>query len=520
MTMRGYPVCIFVALAPLVACSGSDLGAPLDAGVRGEAGLPGVDGGNGPLDASRPNMDASVPVSDAAAPIADASQPLPDATIDGGVEVAADGGQQAMDASAEAGADASPGGGDASTDAGLVGVIGPFPLLGCEGLSHTIELAVGGNDLHVILDTGSADLGVAAKGCDSSCDGGIVEYLPGPDASDQGVQAEVSYGAGDISGEVFKDSVQIHGMNDPVTMSFIAIQHADDWDFNPPVAMGCDGVVYPASGIVGIGPLGLSQVGSDFIVNLTSAYPALGNSFAMQQCFTSGKLWFGGFDPATTSAPMRSTTLLANEPYYQVAISDLTLGGTSLGFHQADFGPSLVDSGTSYFFVPTPVFAAVTAQLTANAVFKSQVSSDATFFTDGNGAGPIADPAAVEAMLPSMTLSMPGANGGPMVTLNLSPYETYLELYVDDSGNFFLYPSIVDGGSEVSFVQPDAGGFLLDATIIGANIQATQITVIDRGNGLVGFAPQVGCAPLPARPISLREERSKRRSPRAPRTRR
>src|SRR5579859_1780357 len=108
-------------------------------------------------------------------------------------------------------------GGDAgTTPSSLITV----PLQACEGLIFTADVAVGGQDFQMILDTGSTSLGVASSMC-SGC-GVTPEYTPGTTAMDLKTMATSQFGTGSWTGEVYQDAVGF--ASDPaVPVKFVAI---------------------------------------------------------------------------------------------------------------------------------------------------------------------------------------------------------------------------------------------------------------------------------------------------------
>jgi hypothetical protein len=228
---------------------------------------------------------------------------------------------------------------------------------------------------------------------------------------------------------------------------------------------------------------------------LESASP-LGDAFAVQVCGEGGRLWLGGYDPAfVTAAPV--FTPAVDSPFYAVILEDIRIGGTSLGVSQATYGETLVDIGTTALILPNAAFSALAAAVAANPVFQQNFGS-ASFFGGNNCFLPSQGltKAQLDAMLPALTLVVPSPTG-QTVTIALPATDSYLLLQNDTQGNAYY----------CSGIERAAGS----PTIIGANALHTLITIFDRVQGQIGFAPQQGCPSLEAATLAAR-----RPSPLAP----
>jgi hypothetical protein len=408
---------------------------------------------------------------------ANPSPPM-DEAVDKGA--ALDAGPTEPDASV-ARSDAAPGGRAASNEPGHV--VGPIPLSACSSAgTYLVTTTIGTQSFHLSIDTGSGATGVAAVGCASCTVGNL--YSPGPTAVDLHETTILSYldGTG-LSGEAFRDNVTLGGVRMP-PMQFVAATRQQKMFFEPPrMGLECKGDPDVEDGILGLGPSFSNPNGTEgFWDVLSQSQPALANVFALQLCHTSGRLWLGGFDPQTTAKPIQYVPMLVDFPAakaYAVAVSDLAVSGQSLGFHTSDFGIASVDSGATQFVLPPPIYDALTqAVLTAPAF--ARVTTDPNFFLNQGCVPMVEDAAALNAALPTVTLTLPAGEGSP-ITLHLAATESYLRLM-----------SSMQGGSLVCVgVTPMPDGSA--GTILGDTVMTSQITVFDRANGRIGFAPQKGC---------------------------
>ena len=75
---------------------------------------------------------------------------------------------------------------------------------------------------------------------------------------------------------------------------------------------------------------------------------------AFQLCPDNGTMWLGGYDAAAaTVRPLHARSSSA-APYYIVSVGAASVTGTA-SLTGADFGPTIIDTGTTQTFVPTAV---------------------------------------------------------------------------------------------------------------------------------------------------------------------
>ncbi|HLK10367.1 MAG TPA: pepsin-like aspartic protease [Candidatus Binatia bacterium] len=350
-----------------------------------------------------------------------------------------------------------------------------LPLAGCASAGYTAGVTLGGSQTFaLVIDSGSTTLAVASAQC-AQCAGLSPLYSPGPTAADTGLTTASTYGDGSSwSGHVFDDLVAA-STAPSVRMAFAAIDAQSSFF----VPAQCTFVPVPNSsqGILGLGGPGLAATGTDAYVT-TLAASAVPDTFAVQLCGVGGRLWLGGYDPAAATAPPKYTPLVATSPYYAVTVSDLLLGGTSLGFGAATFGDTLVDTGTTQLLVPASVYTALTTAVAGTAVFQQNFGSASWF-----GAGTCNKPAQhltkaqLDQMLPALTLAFPTGTPGTTFSVTLPATDSYLLQQDDTLGQAYYCPGI--GASTL--------------TILGANALHTLLTVFDPAGSRIGFAPQQGC---------------------------
>ncbi len=442
----------------VAACSGGGADGP-PPGVRG--GSAGAQG----------NAPASTGTSDALADGGNAS-----VAHDGGGSAAGDSGSRSDGKASDAGEDPSgqssvrgPEAGTFDAQAEAAVPLAAIPLSTPDGTYYTAQVTVGDQTFAMDIDTGSATSAVAGQGCTSCTAAGVSPtYQPSATATDLQKTASTVYGDGSmLNGEIFQDTVALgHGMPS-VQLELMSIQ--SERQFFRQVQF---------QGILGLGSTLLELRGTDTYVALETA-DGVSPVLAFELCAKNGTMWLGGFDATAAGSPMQYTPLLPiskTNAFYAINVDDVLMGGTSLGLNTADFESPILDTGTSLFYVPAKVFNAILSAINASSGFTSlfgRTPLKANGCVRANGA----TAAAVDAALPAMAMKVPSINpGSPDFTLTVNPTQSYLM----DTGQGQFCLAMGEGG-------PTQGAILGDAFL------SSFVTVIDRQNGQVGFAPDLGC---------------------------
>jgi hypothetical protein len=355
--------------------------------------------------------------------------------------------------------------GSGSNGSGANGSLLRVPLVGVSGYEYTAPVVIGGVTFQAQIDTGSGDLGIAAAACGAACSGVSPLYSPGASAADQH-QTE-SYAYADMSGwtaEIYLDNVAVGGspaVGDrfgAITSQTMFFQAGDS-----------------LQGIIGLGP-------EDLLGPHTSSWTTqlfatgVPPEMAFRLCETHGDIWFGGYDAAAMASQPVFTPMVpitSSQPFYAVEISGIGIGGTNVG-SRSTLGPTLVDTGTSFTYVPASVASALLTTVTSSSGYKSIFGTQALSATQCVSA--TATRAQIDAALPPMTIRFPDGSGGTTPTMTLAPTQSYLY----DNG----------GGTWCLDVLDNTG---LGLTIMGDTLQESFVTVFDLANQRMGFAPQAGC---------------------------
>jgi len=355
------------------------------------------------------------------------------------------------------------------------------PLSTCVPAQYTAPVTIGGTqNFQMVVDTGSTTLGVASATCGSSCNVSP-EYTPGTTATDQHQPAYSQYGTGSWSGEIFQDSVTV-GPSVSTSVALVAIDSQSQF-FTP--GTFCDSKEPGLQGILGFGPGGAALPGTNAFFDQLVAATGIPNIFATELCDTSGTLWLGGYDPtfATAAPQYTSSASIYSDSYYAVGFTSVTVNGTTVPVATAQYGASLVDTGTNSFILPTSTFTAMTSAIAATTGFQTvfgytTASSAAGWFTGNNPCTQLSQTKAeLDATLPPLTLTF----GTPpnAISVQAAPTESYLMQF---QGMWCSAMQPMDPGTEFPF-----------ASVMGAPVLKSNIVIFDRENQQIGFAPHKAC---------------------------
>ncbi|MCL2450966.1 MAG: pepsin-like aspartyl protease, partial [Polyangiaceae bacterium] len=228
-----------------------------------------------------------------------------------------------------------------------------IPLSTQDGTYYTADVTVGSATFALDIDTGSGTAGIAGASCTNCSAAGISPlYTPSSTATDQARMTGSTYADGSTwKGEIYQDTVSLEHGTPSVKLDLVDIQTENQFFKS--------GTTF--QGILGLGPSQLELQGTQtYFAQATAAGVAPVMGFEL--CPTSGTMWLGGVDPSAAASAIQYTPLVTSgktSSYYSIIIDDLSVGGTSLGFKAADFEDPIVDTGTSLFYLPTPVYSAL-----------------------------------------------------------------------------------------------------------------------------------------------------------------
>jgi hypothetical protein len=342
---------------------------------------------------------------------------------------------------------------DASPDtADMPGVIA-VPLAGCSW-SFTGTFSVGGDPFSLTVDTGSSLLAVASTTCAAcSTDGVATLYDPSATAVDQKRSFTEKYDGGDMqwTGEEYRDTVAIGGTSTPLTLFAITTEQ----NFFFPGQCGSP------DGILGM------QGSSSGSLPATLATAGIADVFAMHECRSTGMLWLGGYDSSAAAGPPEYVAM-PND--YTIGLTDIAIGGASIGLPTSTYGQAIVDSGGPAIIVPQSAYSALTTAIAANPTFAAAFG-DATWFAKGSCAAPAVTKAQLDAQLPPLGLSF-GAT-----SVALAATDSYL-MTIEDGATTYYCPALA---TVPSFLD------------LGNSLIRSHLVIFDRDHRQLGLAPALPC---------------------------
>jgi Eukaryotic aspartyl protease len=351
------------------------------------------------------------------------------------------------------------------------------PLLGCPQAGYAGTFSIGGSPFQLVVDTGSAELGVAASTC-TSCDVTPL-YTPGTTATDEHQTIAISYvGGTGWSGEIIEDQLGVPSTSLSAPVRLVAIA-SETGGFFANDGCGFGAVPFVYEGIAGFGPDALAKPGTDEPMGALASH-GLPDVFAFALCGSGGQLWLGGVDLSAANGPIGYTPLLDSDNYYGVGVNDLLVGGSSLGLTSTDIGDVVVDTDTTELELPPSVYNQLRDAIAGTAYFQAHFGSSA-WFDDGYCTPPLdSSPptlAAIDAGLPSLSLVIDDGSGGSF-NVTLGATDSYMDPIRKD-GVLYYCPEI----------EPSS-----DGAVFGSGAMRALLVVIDRAGGRVGFAPHTTCA--------------------------
>jgi hypothetical protein len=356
---------------------------------------------------------------------------------------------------------------DAPADAQVFTGMAAIPLASADGTYYTAQVTIGSQKFAMVVDTGSSTAAVAGSSC-SGC-GVTPLYTPGSSATDTHTPATAQYGSGSWMGEIFKDRLGLGNGTPAATVALASITSQMTFFDNNQNSF---------QGLLGLGGDGLLTTGTTSYLDQVVA-TGMTDVESFQMCDgAGGTMWLGGFDPNAAAQNVQYTGMNGQLPYYAVQMSNLQLGTTSLGFTPS---VAIVDTGTTLFYTSQAVAnAVVTKANTATTAFTGQFQSEGGIYCATAKSGVTASQ--IDAALPPLTFTFP-ASGGSTFTVSAPATRSYL---LDMGGGMWCIGIASNPG------LPSGVMLMGDVGLRGL------LTVFDRANHRIGFAPEKGCAAAPA----------------------
>ena len=249
----------------------------------------------------------------------------------------------------------------------------------------------------VIFDTGSSNLWVPSANC-SLLDCGLKPRYDGTKSSTwkrNGTAFNIDYASGPVSGELESDIVNVGGLSTRTTFAQI----------DNPAGLGPAFLLGQFDGILG---MAFERISVDDIPPVFADFVKEGVldeavfAFYFDSEGNGGELELGGVDPAHFEGPLVDVPL-SSETYWEVALTDLALGGKSVTAVRR----AVLDTGTSLLAGPVAEVAAIAKTVGATELLNNEYLIDCGLVKN----------------LPNITVSM----GGHSFTLTGEQYVINVE---------------------------------------------------------------------------------------------
>ncbi|KAI1797305.1 acid protease [Ganoderma leucocontextum] len=219
------------------------------------------------------------------------------------------------------------------------------------GYIATIQMGTPARDFNILMDSGSADLWVGAENCQSESGGdcGNHNFLGTQSSSsfkDLGTQFQVTYGTGNVQGDIIQDDISVAGLALPAHTFGVAT--AESVDFSD------DSV--PFDGLMGLAQSTLSEQGVPTPVEALSTAGLIGDaitSFKISRLAddkNDGEITFGGLDDTKfDSQTLVTFDNVATNGFWEGAMDAVTVDGQDTGLSGRS---AILDTGTTLIVAP------------------------------------------------------------------------------------------------------------------------------------------------------------------------
>lgn len=229
------------------------------------------------------------------------------------------------------------------------------------GYLATLQLGTPPRDFSLLMDSGSADMWVGGEACKSQAGGGCGNHtFLGTQSStsfkDLGKTFQVTYGTGQVAGDIITDDVVIAGLKLPAHTFGAASVESVDFSSNDT----------PFDGLVGLAQSTLSNQ------KVPTPPESLASAGLIQSAITSykisrladgkndGEITFGGIDQTKIDpATLVTITNVNKQGFWEVPFT-ASVGGKDLGLSGRT---AILDTGTSLIIAPTADATALHAQI-------------------------------------------------------------------------------------------------------------------------------------------------------------
>jgi hypothetical protein len=219
------------------------------------------------------------------------------------------------------------------------------------GYLATVQMGTPPRDFLILMDSGSADLWVGAENCQAQAGGGCGNHTFLGQQSSSSFQAtqkpfNISYGTGQVSGNIVQDNVVIAGL--PLTKHVFGVASLESIEFSSNQT--------PFDGLMGLAKSSLSQQQTPTPIESLASAGLVQDSIVSYKIsrqadnLNDGEITFGGldntkFDPKTlVKVPNVST-----QGFWEANLNSASVNGVDTGLTGRT---TILDTGTTLMIIP------------------------------------------------------------------------------------------------------------------------------------------------------------------------
>lgn len=335
---------------------------------------------------------------------------------------------------------------DIPSSSGVLKIDGNVIIKDYSNAQYYGEITIGNpkQNFQVIFDTGSSDLWVASKHCDSSC-GSHSKYDSSSSTTyvKDGRQFRITYASGDVSGIESIDTLYVGGL-EVNSQVFAEVNNAAGLGMLYKIGKfdGIFGLAFPSLSVNKV-PTPFENLIANGVIDAPQFAFYLGNADG-----AIGELVIGGYDDAHFTGTLQWIPL-SSQTYWEIQIDDVKLGGQS--YISSGKQSAIIDSGTSLLTGPKTEVDKIAHKLGAKKFIRGEYAISCK--TD---------------MLPDLEFVIAG------VSYTLSPTD-----YIISNGIICL----------LAFMGLDVPAPVGPLWILGDVFMRKYYTVFDQGAARIGLAP-------------------------------
>lgn len=219
------------------------------------------------------------------------------------------------------------------------------------GYLATIQMGTPPQNFLILMDSGSADLWVGGENCQSQSGGGCGNHnFLGTQSSssfvDSGNTFQVSYGTGQVSGDIITDDISIAGL--ALNAHTFGVATSESVDFSSDST--------PFDGLMGLAQSSLSEQQTPTPIESLASAGLVPDSIVSYKIsrladnLNDGEITFGSLDTSKfDSSTLVSVPNVNTEGFWEAALDSATVNGVDTGLTGRT---TILDTGTTLIVVP------------------------------------------------------------------------------------------------------------------------------------------------------------------------